>query len=387
MRVGVNLPWWDCGHDFGPHPEPWDDGEARDWTARARSLRRAVGPTVQTVRLWILGGGVNLPEGPSGSPEVHEGPLEGALAVPLPRIVRRGLLRWGGWSNEQLRARALRPLSAAFLQDFRACLKAFRNEGFRLMPVLTSFEFFQPVEWQGELASGGRSALVFGDGGRERAQIDRFLDATLSPLLDVAKELPDAVAAFDLVNEPDWATRGGPLHVRVDAEGYRILPKGVEASAMSAFLLEGVSRIAGAGLRATVGFKVPDPGWIDARLRRQLIRLGARGEYVHQLHHYPSAYEWGRLRPHRSLPIQPCIVGEMPTMQGHPFGLHIGIWRERWDVFQALRGERYLGRRLAICADLGYPEALLWSVHSQDVASDRSAIRGAAERFACRPPH
>jgi hypothetical protein len=247
-------------------------------------------------------------------------------------------------------------LPKAFVRDFEGLLRACLSAGVRLWPSLVSFELFQPlVMHPGGVTSGGRAPLIFGRFGRV-ASIEAFLDATLEPLLDAAKRVPGALGAFEVVNEPDWAVRGSL---------FRRAP--VRASAMSRFVERGVRRIADAGLVATVGFIDADPRWLAASTRRELIRLGALGAYVHQLHHYPGRYRPRRLMPHAVLPIRPCLVGELATAQGtlHPSD------QMRWEG-EGLREDdagAYLEARLRLIERLGYPGAFVWGYHSKDAAS------------------
>ncbi len=419
MRVGLNIPWFECGHDFGRRPPPWNGPggrpkrDYRGWADELARLRDETG--IDTFRMWLFGGGVNYPDGrnplqwlaPITRPAIHN------LQSPLPVPIRRALVSLSGTPDEHLRLRGpeLPALEPAFLEDFDEWLGALAHHGLRLIPVLLSFEFFHPVEWQlGGVPSGGRSALVFGNAlldhsplGQSpspeasgassygaaiyREAIARFHEATLAPLLAISKQHAKAIAAFELCNEPDWSVEGGPIHLRLrDTRNgeplpwyrmplqripFQLMPKTVPAEAMSAWLLDGVERIVNAGIAATIGFKMADPGWLSPALRSRLIELAGQGQYQHQVHHYPSLYEPWRLRPHRELPIQPCMVGEMATIQGHPLGLHIAWWRERLgDLHRARSRDSYLRRRLEIVEDLGYPTALLWSLHSRDIATD-----------------
>lgn len=376
MRLGLNLPWISCGHDFGRRPPPWnggDDPPERDWPALGREMarwRQELG--VEVVRFWVLAAGVNYPVGADPRGHFAIAPLrpEDALLGKGGRWLRGAMIRatWERSERFVLRRPGLPPLTSAFLADFEALFGAAAAAGVKLMPSLCSFELFHPLERQGEgVYSRGRGALVFGNEGDERAQIERFLDATLEPLLDVAARHPSALEAFEVINEPDWSVEGGPLHGRFHGRSLRIMPKTVSAPMMARFLERGVERITARGLRSTIGFKLADPKWLPAALIRRLAALGARGDYLHQVHHYPSLYEPWRLRPHARLPIQPCIVGEMPTSQSKPLGVGHGWWRERLrDLRRAGDPHAYLQRRLEICAELGYPMALLWAAKSGD---------------------
>ena len=111
---------------------------------------------------------------------------------------------------------------------------------------------------------------------------------------------------------------------------------------------------------------------------------GASGRYLHQVHHYPSLYEPWLLRPERSLPIRPCIVGEMPTKQAEPLGVGHGWWHERLrDIRRAADPDQFLQRRLEICEERGYPLALVWAAKSGDTMTDWSPrTRAQVGRFA-----
>ena len=376
MLIGLNLPWIDCGHDFGRRPPPWQAGDAppvRDWDAlgeELRTWRQELG--VRVVRFWVLAAGVNYPV---GADPLETFPMalmepEEALRGGGPARLRSALVR-ASWERSErllLAGQRLPPLPQDFLDDFEALFRVAGAAGVRLMPSLCSFELFHPAERQGPgVISRGRGAFVFGDHGDDVRQIERFFEATLEPLLDIAVRHREALEAFEVINEPDWSAEDGPLHGRFEGRRVRIMPKTVSAAMMSRFLERGVERIVERGLRASIGFKLADPGWITSGLRSTLIRLGALGSYVHQVHHYPSLYEPWRLRPHAKLPIQPCIIGEMPTRQARPFGVSHGWWRERlWDLHRAGRPEEFLVRRLEIAEELGYPLALLWAAKSGD---------------------
>jgi len=377
MRLGLNLPWIDCGHDFGQRPPPWNGGPRppqRDWAALGRELgqwRRELG--VEVVRFWVLAAGVNYPVGVDPRDHLSLAPLspEDALLGRGGRWLRGALIR-ATWRESQRfvldSTTRLPPLPESFLADFEALFRVAAEAGVKLMPSLCSFELFHPLESQGpDVFSRGRGALVFGNDGDDSEQIERFFDATLEPLLDVAARHRDALEAFEVINEPDWSVEGGPLHGRFHGRSLRIMPKTVSAPMMARFLERGVARIIARGLRSTIGFKLANPKWLPKALHARLAELGAAGDYVHQVHHYPSLYEPWRLRRHTGLPIRPCIVGEMPTRQAKALGVSHGWWRERLgDLSRAADADAFLERRLEICVELGYPMALLWAAKSGD---------------------
>ena len=383
MRLGLNLPWIRCGHDFGLRPPAWNEGSdppERDWEGLGAELARWRAELgIEVVRFWVLAAGVNYPvgENPLERFALTEMRPEGALVGRGFERIRGALVRatWQRSERLVLGAETLPALPPAFLADFEALFRAAGAAGMKLMPSLCSFELFLPAQAKGEgVLSRGRGAFVFGDSGHDPHQIERFFDATLEPLLDVAARHPGVLEAFEVVNEPDWCVEGGPAYARRQGRGVRLLPKTVARPMMARFLERGVERIVARGARASIGFKLADPPWLEEGVGRKLAGWGAAGAYVHQIHHYPSLYEPWLLPRHETLPIQPCIVGEMPTRRATPLGVSHGWWHERLrDIRRAGDPDDFLRRRLEIAAERGYPAALVWAAKSGDTMTDWSA--------------
>ena len=354
--LGLNHPWVSCGHDFGLRPPAWQGAARTDWKKVEKDLRswkKYAG--VNWSRWWLLAGGVNYPVG-----ENPDATFE------------RTSERYG--EEFQLSKHACPPpLSADFLDDFEKLLFTAMRTEVALIPSLLSFEFFFPLERQdprGPVVSGGRSKLIFGrrEVSLENA-IDAFLNATLVPLLQVSQRYPKAIGMWEVVNEPDWVVRSGPLHARLQSWRVRIMPKTVPARSMSVFLERAVETIVRHGFVATIGFKQADPSWIGRRLRAKLRLLSTQGKYVHQLHYYPSLHEPSFLPDHAKLPLQPCLVGEMPTAHGKWLGLHHMRWLDEGNLCAHGNPARYLQERIELIKRKGYPGALLWSGNSTDKAS------------------
>ena len=372
MLVGINHPWIKCGHDFGARPPAWGGERAqRDFGEVERELRQWRELGVRVSRFWLLGGGVNYPVGQD--PRA----LLGVEPLPTPTRLRAALRRHllvtrRGHRHERfvLRGAELPALPQRFGDDFRALLQACERAQVKLLPSLVSFEFFHPIEEQtGGVCSRGRAALVFGDdpGRADPEQVDRFLDATLEPLLEISQEARSAIYAWEVANEPDWVVEGGPMHARLHGRRVSIMPKTVRADAMALFLERAVDRITRAGFVASIGTKLGHSAWLPRATVHKLSRLGREGRYLHQLHHYPSPYEPWRLPEHARLPIRPCLVGEFPTARGKPLGLHQWCWPEGISHYAAeLDPARYLEARLRLIEAKGYPGALLWGGRSQD---------------------
>ena len=324
MQVGVNYPWFDYGWDFGLGPAEWRGGRSdpRWYDAIDEHLDRfgAVGITV--VRWFILADGLTYGTG-------AEAPRPDAAA---PR----------GWRFDPP------PLGRDVLDHFDELLRRFaRVRGalprpIQLLPVLLDFHFCAP----GTMPVVGRDP---GDprparpdpgwikGGRSEAITDaakrrRFLDEVLDPLLQVSERYPDAIYAWELMNEPDWITRG--WQSGLFARGWIAEP------AMAAFLEEGKERVRRAGFKPTVGFAS------FAGLRRSGITAD-----INQFHHYPGG---GRqLTRHTFDPRHPCIIGEFATA-------FADVWPELGTAGQTVLN------RLKVVAARGYPLAMPWSFLATD---------------------
>lgn len=355
FALGVNFPWVTCGHDFGPRPSAWAGARPTDWSAVERELTalRALGACV--VRFWILAGGVNYPVGRDAHAIADVVPFH----APYPS-------RWA-WA----RGRAHRfeprtdppPLPDAFLDDFTRLLAACRAAGVALLPSLFSFEIFLPIlDQKGGPKSGGRGAFVLGN------RTPRFFDGVLEPLLERSEAYRDAIFAWEVMNEPDWAVLPTP------ERGPWVSP-----DALAAVLLEGVRRIARRGFTATVGFANARPSWLPMPVTRELRALAERGAYLHQRHFYPREDLGMRLAPASESAITPCLLGELPTAQARRWA-DPELWRTECEP------ERYLEARLALAEQRGYVGALVWACRSDDPqtrwdARVRAQLSRAAERL------
>ena len=367
FTVGLNVPWIECGHDFGPRPPEWSGAPPTDWGHLERKLSDARADGVEVVRFWLLAGGVNYPVGRD----------------PDDVFTRRG--------DRFVLARdqAAPELPDAYLRDFEGLLRACTNAGVRVVPVLCSFELFFPMEPQGRrVVSGGRGAIALGDHDDEAPRrVRAFLDATLSPLLEVTRDHASSVEAFEVCNEPDWVVRGGPLHVRLHGRRIERMPKTVSALAMSVLIEEAVNRVVDAGLVSTVGFKQSTPRWLSPSAARWLEALARQGRYLHQLHYYPSLHEPAPLPSASRSPYAPVVVGEMPIAQGRWLDPFFMRWLDGGPMSWAVEADphRYLEQRLELVASRGYAGAWLWSAHGTDAASAWGpSQRAQVRRFVAR---
>ncbi len=128
-----------------------------------------------------------------------------------------------------------------------------------------------------------------------------FDERVIAPLVRVLAARASRLHAVEIVNEPEWITRGALRGGRPDAE--------VPLPAMLDFVRVHAAGLRAAGLTATVGF-VRDA---TRRAWDALSRLAygeGLGLGLGQVHHYPG--------PRERLPLHdprggPCLVGELAT--------------------------------------------------------------------------
>jgi len=349
--LGANFPWVSNGHDFGPRPLNWG-AESHDWTrvsADIEGLKRD--QKVSVIRWFILAAGVNYP--------VHDDiTLYGRWMIETPEG------RFDQVQNipESLRnsvsiqlepnSLALRPLPGGFIDDFRELLSACRDNDVMLLPSLMSFEWFQARTMKNKgVTSGGRKHLVIG---RE----DEFLDTVLEPLLEVSKDFRSSIYAWEVINEPDWVTIGGPMHAK---------RKTVTANEMSHLISNATLRIYRAGFRSTVGFVQHDPSWLPADLVQGLRTMASADNYIHQFHYYRSRLMSDPIPPHDSVMIKPCIVGEFQTRMGYEWDENVEGLKWVNDGAAEDEPDGYLYARLGVLDRvLEYPAVFFWGKNSRD---------------------
>lgn len=337
FMVGGNVPWMDCGWDFGP--APWKREHPRDWSAVTQELKELRRIGIGIVRWWILAGGLNYPVG--GGIEAiaeHEHEMLGAYWRLKPGV-------------------EMPPLPLAFLADFESLCEACVAADVRLIPSLVSFEWFGYIDDK----KRGRHELVFGRAGRRgpnRRAVSAFLDATLHPLLEASKKHRKAIFAWEPINEPDWAVKGGPIH-----PGYPV--RHVSPAEMSLFIADSTQRIVSAGFTATVGFKDMHAPWLLPSAWRVLKRLARDGLYLHQMHHYPNVLGETTLPPASESPIKPVFVGEFPTAP--PAMAHNNFsWKDGELGTSEDSPKTCLYGRIELIRRRGYAGAWLWATTIKD---------------------
>jgi hypothetical protein len=296
--VGANLPWLDYGQDFGRSAWRPEGGlavpERRE--RLRRELGRLAGSGARLVRLWLLGDG-------------------------------RAGLRLDG-SGHPL------GLDARFFPDLDAALAALHEAGLRGLLVLTDFLWFAPAQVESGVQLGGRRELV-----RDVDKRARLVEHVFAPIAERCARAPE-VAAFDLMNEPEWATLG------VGTQDPR---RAISRREMREFLSQ---------LAVCFHERAPQPvcvGLASARWRSLLDGLPLDFEQVHWYESLDSLTALARPvappGPGRRAPL----LGEFPT-----------------------RGASLPPERIfEIAALAGYSGALAWSALASDTATDGAACLAA----------
>jgi hypothetical protein len=296
-EVGANLPWLDYGQDFGTSAWRPDGGVARP--ARRERLRRELGRLAESgarlVRLWLLG------DGRAGLVEDADGPAA---------------------------------LDERFFPDLDAALAALREADLRGLLVLLDFLWFSPARHENGVKLGGRRELV-----RDPGMRARLLERVFAPIAERCAGAPE-VAAFDLLNEPEWATLGvGTLNPT----------SSISRREMRGFIGE---------LAALVHARAPQPvcvGLASARFRSLLDGLPLDFEQWHWYETLDSLSALARPVSPPSAGRRAPLLGEFPT-----------------------RGASLPPERIfEIASQAGYSGALAWSALASDAATDAAACLAA----------
>lgn len=303
MIIGYNYPWAfnKYGLYFGPHAgEPWMD---RWLDFYAQNLLEARDLGFEVVRIFLLCNGQNYGELPSGS-----APGEPSFRPPI-------------------------PADPAFARDLVRMLEITRdsNTGIRLIPSLVDFYFFGPIRGN----SGGRSCVA-----KDPAVREAFFQSALDPLLRASAPYKEQIFAWEVTNEPYWASHyvSPPMHGS-------LMPKRpfVSMSSMNELLTGALDRIERAGFESTVGH----------RFFRDLSRWP--GGTRPQFHYYAKSFLW--LADPRKIPEHAetggAFIGEIDS--GGRFG-------KPWPELRGLDLDpaRRAYERLRLVERKGYPLALLW---------------------------
>ena len=213
-------------------------------------------------------------------------------------------------------------LDEAVLPDMDTLLAAARRHNVRLMPVLLDFHLCKPPRIVDGVQLGGRSQLLTDPDTRMA-----FVDLVLRPIVERYGH-DETIAAWDVMNEPEWCLGIGPLRRR-----------GVAFDALQEFL--------GRAIQCVRDF-ARQPVTIGCAGTARLDLVRPLGLDFYQIHWYEK-FGWAALqRPVADLGLgdRAVILGEFPGRS--PFVV---------DVLDAAKRA-------------GYSGALVWSVLAGD---DQSA--------------
>jgi hypothetical protein len=284
--LGVNLPWRTYGCDFGANAWQPKGGLARatDRAALETVFARLAADRMRWVRWFLLCDG------------------------------RAGIV----WDSE----RTPSGLDEHVLPDLGAALDLARRNGIQLVFVLFDFHWLRGARRKNNVRLGGHADVV-----ADPIRRARLLDRIVDPILEWSGR-SDAVCAWDVINEPEWVTRGF---------GARWWQSRVAAADMRAFIGAVVERIhARTAHQATVGLSNA----------RGLPLVRGLGLDFYQVHWYDKHDAKSPLdRPVAYLELdRPLLLGEFPTK---------GSARSVTSILNTARS-------------MGYAGAVAWSALSTD---------------------
>jgi hypothetical protein len=288
--VGVNLPWIQYGGDFGANAWRPDGGVATAATReRAERALKDIAAAGASVVRWFL-----LCDGRAGLVIDDRGrPID---------------------------------LDTRVLRDLEVAVGLAQAAGVQLMPVLFDFHWCHRGRRVNGVDLGGRRRVLADPDARAR-----LLDRIVSPIVSTFGS-HDAVYAWDIINEPEWATLGlGTLNPG----------RAIGREAMRSFI---------ADTAALIHARASQPVTVGSASARWLPLVTATGLDFYQVHWYDKLDRHAPIdRPVSALAVdRPVMLGEFPTR---------GSQRSAGDLFTTAR-------------DRGYAGALPWSWMADDGATD-----------------
>jgi len=298
LVVGVNYPWRNYGSDFG----------ANAWGHL----------------------GLSRPENRAHVARDF-GLIAGAFGAFSTRIVRFFLFADGRASPLFDASGNVAGLDPLFFEDLDALFALAEDSGLLLLPVLLDFHWCKHGGTVNEVRLAGRSNVI-----REVAKAKTFLERAVAPLVS-RYAARDSVYAWEIINEPEWVTRGMTGFWR--GTGDR-----VQASQMVDFV----------GLCADrIHTLADDPVTVGSAGIGYLKHWADVGLDLYQAHWYPgwrNPFPWP---PVAALPVDgPVLIGEVPTKK------------------TAVAPGQYL----EAAREGGYEGVLFWSYGATDRYSDRAAL-------------
>jgi hypothetical protein len=288
MRIGANLPWIHYGGDFGANAWRPAGGVHASPDELARALGRVAAAGIRRIRWFMLCDG-------------------------------RAGIRFGSRGEPN-------GLDDVVFADLDAAVSAAGEQGIQIMFVLFDFLWCATPRRVAGVPIGGHARVL-----RDSAMRNALLARVVAPILERYGRDP-RIVAWDLINEPEWVTRG---------LGARWWRAAVPVDAMQAFVRDAAVLIhRHTNQAATLG-----SAW--ARWSRAWVGLGLD---VYQTHWYPRFERRTPLaRPVSALELdRPVVLGEFPSRVAAP----------------------ELRRLIDTAREAGYAEAYIWSVMAEDSATD-----------------
>jgi hypothetical protein len=304
FAAGANLPWLSYGGDFGANAWRPGGGCAHpDARERLRKQLEALAASGATVVRWFV-----YCDGRAGLIHAPDGGAAG--------------------------------LDDRVIPDMDAAVEELDRAGLRAIFVLFDFHWFHRARIVNGVQLGGRRAWLAD--ARLRA---RTFEHVLAPLLDRYGRAP-VIAAWDIINEPEWITRCGRAASRLRPVVARAVERaGVSRKAMRTIIGEACRLIHDRTTQAVT---------VGSASASSLDLVCGLGIDLYQVHWY-DRYE---MRSPLSQPVsdlaldRPVLLGEFPTR---------GSACPPDEILTAAR-------------KAGYAGALGWSVLSDDEATDRPAL-------------
>lgn len=292
--IGVNLPWLNYGGDFGAnHWQPAGGvGQPGRRAVLRDTLARIAGEGITRIR-WFM-----LCDGRAGLRMAPDGSLAG--------------------------------LDDFVFRDADAAVEELGRAGLSVIFVLFDFHWFRPAAVVNGVQTCGRAGLA-----ADALPRALLLERVVAPLLERYGRHP-SILAWDVINEPEWVTRGVRLPPR---------PSEVLRAAMRDFIRDIVGLIhQRTSHAATAG----------SASVRTLPLVEGLGLDVYQAHWYDRLDRRAPLdRPVATLGLdRPLILGEFPTR---------GSRRMPAEIIEIARRNEYAG-------------ALAWSALSDDQATNHAAF-------------
>jgi hypothetical protein len=298
FRVGANLPWIHYGGDFGANAWHPDGGLHTRADELGRALDRVSTAGIRRIRWFMLGDGrTGIRFGPDG--------------VPL-------------------------GLDEHVFVDVDAALAAAGARDIEIMFVLFDFLWCARPRLVDGVQLGGRRDIW-----QDRRSRDALLEQVVRPIL-VRYGRDRRIFAWDIVNEPEWATRGLAA---------RWLRPSVSLDAMQALVRDAAALVhRHTSQAATVGS-------VSTRFLHAWRELGLD---LYQAHWYPKLERGAPLaRPVSELELdRPLLLGEFPSRVS----------------------PEELQRIVDTARAAGYAEAFVWSILAEDPATDFAAAEAALFR-------